>query len=442
VQDNLRVEYGLIALMTYALLWQWWRLNRRRVRGWWKRVKDHLPMKRHPKSPKDCPHCCGGLHLETVRINHNMTPWSAVKSKRGRKKKYVTQGWACLNRACPYYGTTEEAIHALVRHTLRGKDQDILYLRCQCCQTVFSSRKGTPLYYLKTKPERVEMVLWFLAEGVNRAVMVRYTGHKDATIARWLERMGEHSQGLHNRLFRELMLSLVQLDELYAQVKDSEQARWLWLAIDPVTKVIPTLHLGGRKSEDAYAVAHDLKERLDPNCVPNVMTDGLWMYFYALTAHFGHWFRPKRARTDHWQPDENFRHAQLVKRTERCKLKYAIRRMAWGECHALFAVLEANGFRHMIQTAYIERVNLTFRQGIAGLARQTWSLTSEQHLLLHAEWFRLYYHLARPHESLREPLPGLKGKYRDRTPAMALGLSDRVLTVGDLLRWPLVPAAA
>jgi hypothetical protein len=50
--------------------------------------------------------------------------------------------------------------------------------------------------------------------------------------------------------------------------------------------------------------------------------------------------------------------------------------------------------------------------------------------------------LARSHESLREPLPGLKGKYRDRTPAMALGLTDRVLTVGDILRTPLIPIAA
>lgn len=112
------------------------------------------------------------------------------------------------------------------------------------------------------------MVLWFLAEGVDYAVMVRYTGHQDATIARWLERMGQHSEGLHNALFRGLVLKLVQLDELYAKVRDSEQGRWLWLAIDPLSKVIPSLHLGGRKNEDAYAVAHDLKERLDPACVP------------------------------------------------------------------------------------------------------------------------------------------------------------------------------
>jgi len=274
------------------------------------------------------------------------------------------------------------------------------------------------------------------------AVMVRYTGRTDATIARWLERMGKHSQGWHPLLFRGVTLRLVQMDELYARVKNSEQARWLWLAIDPVTKVIPSLHLGGRKSVDAYAVVHDLKERLAPDCVPCVMTDGLWRYFYALPAHFGSWFRPLRARTDHWLPDERLHHAQLVKRTRNRCLAYTVQRMAWGKRAALFAVLSASGFPCVIQTAFIERVNLTFRQGLAGLARDTWSLMAEPHLRLHAEWFRLYYHLARPHESLREPVPGFKRKYRSRTPAMALGLTDRVLTVGDILRMPLVPAAA
>jgi transposase-like protein len=207
--DLHRLEH--LALLLLLVYWSrlWWRLNRRKVKGWWQRVKDHLPMKRHPKSPKDCPYCCRGVHLVSVWINHAVTPWGEVKSKRGRKKQYPTHGWACLNPACPYFGITEETIHALVRHTLRGKDHDIPYLRCQCCQTVFSRRKGTPLYYLKTKTDRVELVLWFLAEGVNRAVLVRYTGQKDATLARWLERMGEHSQGRHNRLFRELVLSLV-----------------------------------------------------------------------------------------------------------------------------------------------------------------------------------------------------------------------------------------
>ena len=161
------IEYVLIGWMAYQLVRLWWRLNRRRVKKWWQWVKEHHPRQRHPKSPKDCPHCCRGVRLETAGINWNVKPWCEVKSPRGRKKKYATQGYACLNPACAYFGHTDERIHALVRHTTRGKDKDIPYVCCQAWQTVFSSRKGMPLYYLKTKPARVEMVLWFLAEGVD-----------------------------------------------------------------------------------------------------------------------------------------------------------------------------------------------------------------------------------------------------------------------------------
>jgi hypothetical protein len=44
--------------------------------------------------------------------------------------------------------------------------------------------------------------------------------------------------------------------------------------------------------------------------------------------------------------------------------------MAWGKRSELFEVLAANGFRQTIQTTFIERLNLTIRQGIASLGRQ------------------------------------------------------------------------
>ena len=94
------------------------------------------------------------------------------------------------------------------------------------------------------------------------------------TIGRWLERMGAHSAGWHNALFRKLIVKLIQMDELYAKVRGMKEARWLWLAIDPVSKIIPSLHIGGRKSVDAYALVHDLEERLDDDCVPAFTTDG------------------------------------------------------------------------------------------------------------------------------------------------------------------------
>ena len=145
------------------------------------------------------------------------------------------------------------------------------------------------------------------------SVLVRFTGHADATLARWLERMGRHSQGWHNFLFRNLALTLVQMDELYTRVRATASAAWLWLAFDPVSKAIPSLHLGGRTKDDAFALVHDFKSRLLPGCIPAVTTDGLRSYFYALTAHFGRWFRPPKARSDHWQTSDELHYGQLVK---------------------------------------------------------------------------------------------------------------------------------
>ena len=79
------------------------------------------------------------------------------------------------------------------------------------------------------------------------------------------------------------------------------------------------------------------------------------------------------------------------------------------------------------------------RQGIAPLSRKTWSLAkSQESLLIHVEWWRGFYHFARPHQSLRLRVPGLKRRYRERTPAMAAGMTDHVWTVGELLSLPLV----
>lgn len=56
-------------------------------------------------------------------------------------------------------------------------------------------------------------------------------------------------------------------------------------------------------------------------------------------------------------------------------------------------------------TAFIERVNLTVRQSVAGLARRTWATAQTAPArLLHVAWRRGYYHFIRPHQGLRVAL--------------------------------------
>ena len=106
------------------------------------------------------------------------------------------------------------------------------------------------------------------------------------------------------------------------------------------------------------------------------------------------------------------------------------------------------GLSGTLNTAFVERVNLTLRQSVAALIRRTWSTAQEApQLLLHVEWWRAYYHFVRLHESLRVLLtqPRERGgqripqRYRQRTPAMAAGLTGRRWTVRELLAVPLPP---
>src|SRR5215472_8859233 len=109
------------------------------------------------------------------------------------------------------------------------------------------------------------------------------------------------------------------------------------------------------------------------------------------------------------------------------------------------------GFSGRLNTACIERVNLTVRHGIAALARRTWA-TSQQapQLLAHLEWWRAYYHFVRPHESLRVALlqPRARGgkrlaqRFRQRTPAMAAGRTARRWTAHEVLSYPLQRGSA
>jgi transposase InsO family protein len=100
-----------------------------------------------------------------------------------------------------------------------------------------------------------------------------------------------------------------------------------------------------------------------------------------------------------------------------------------------------------INTAFIERVNLTIRQCVSKLTRRTWGPAKyTPELIEHLEWWRSYYHFVRPHESLAVELglPILRRgqqqpkKYQRRTPAMMAGLTDKRWTVRELISYPLL----
>ena len=239
----------LIVILLGVVIWQ--RYGRQIKRFWEER--KHQKKKRSfnlkPKEPKDCPCCVEEVGLQQVNPEPvaPVIPWSQLKKPGGPKKQVNTQNIACPNPKCKYVNNRNSDEHALVGCGVRGITDDIQWLKCQACQTRFSVRVDTPLKELKTPPERIGLVLSLLAEGVDPSTIIRLFGHCDETLQRWLTRAGQHAGLLHDFYFHDLSLEYLQMDELHGNIRQIEGKSWLWSVIDPVTKIIPSIHISSPK---------------------------------------------------------------------------------------------------------------------------------------------------------------------------------------------------
>jgi transposase-like protein len=360
VQIFLFLLVSFLVLLSLALLWRldWLSVQPSHSQARSRCTPLHRLLK--PRTPLDCPLCrifSSGVRPAPAPV----IPWREVKSRRGAPKLILTEGFACPNQQCAYFGIIDASIHALVGDGKHGHGEQIQTFRCQACRTTFTSRRNTPLYRLKTPSHQIAMVLSALAEGLDPSAAERVFGYRQATIITWLTRAGEHAQTLHERFFSNLRLPHLQLDELRTRLRCAKQVVWLWLAIDPCTKILPMLQLGPRTQHMAHLLIHSLRQRLAPGCLPLFTSDGLNLYFYALTAHFGHWLQVscRSRKVLQWQVAAELIYGQVKKSYRRRKLARVTPVVRLGTETALTSALQGMGFSGRLNTAFIERVNLT-----------------------------------------------------------------------------------
>ena len=171
-------------LLCLALLWRldWFPLRSSSSQGGAKRTTLQRLLK--PRTPDDCSACrLASTPASAVGpAPAPVRPWRAVKSRQGASKRVNTDGYACPNQKCLYFGITDAQIHALVGDGKHGQAEHIQTFRCQACRTTFSARRHTPLYRLKTPSQQVAMVLSALAEGLDPSAASRVFGFRQATI--------------------------------------------------------------------------------------------------------------------------------------------------------------------------------------------------------------------------------------------------------------------
>src|SRR5215831_3488353 len=128
----------------------------------------------------------------------------------------------------------------------------------------------------------------------------------------------------------------------------------------------------------AQRFVHHVTQVLAPDCAPLFVTDGFHEYLTALLSHYGHWVQSPRRQAKgpmpkpRWMPLPQLVYAQVVKTTRRRRLARLSRRVVFGTLEAVKQVLAAYGWQ--INTAFIERVNLSIRQHVAAVGRRVATL--------------------------------------------------------------------
>jgi transposase-like protein len=345
----------------------------------------------------------------------------------------------CHNPDCPARGQTGQGnirVHS-------RKDQRY---QCRTCGQTFAATRGTPFYRLKIPTDTVTLVLTLLCHGCPLQAIVAAFGLDERTVALWQARAGQHSQRLHEHLVQQGQVDLqhVQADEMWIKMV----GRRVWMAL---AMAVPSrLWLGGVISPRRdLALITALVQRVRA-CARSlailVCVDGLASYVTAFTRVFRHAIRTGRRGRPRLVEEPGLLLGQVVKRSVRRRVVGVTRRVVRGTAEAIAAVLKATQTGSGINTAYIERLNATFRSGLAVLTRRGRAIAHTE-AVLQAGMYLLgcAYNFCWTHASLRLAAPDGEGrKWRERTPAMAAGLTDHPWTMQELLshRIPLPPWVA
>ena len=369
-------------------------------------------------------------------------------------RKPTDWGQPCPNPECTHYRRMQQGnVSAIATYLTQSGKRRIF--RCRTCATHFAETRETVFFDLRTSEDKVMMALKMLLVRVDLTGISFVLGVTEETVLAWLQRAAHQAEEINRHLLRELPVSQVQLDEMWnfiarkhacetdpagESLPEGEDGRqWVWISFAPEFRLIIAAVVGPRTLDTAKEVVAATKARVAG--IPAFFSDGFTCYLAALIAAFhvvttfartGKRGRPRKPRC---APHPDLVYGQLVKQKKQGRLLTLSTRV----------VLGAERLTHLgctISTALVERVNLTLRQALAPLARKTSSFCKDrERMRQRVIFFQAFYNVARPHMSVRQPLPlhertrhgAICPRWRERTPAMAAGVTDHVWTFRELL---------
>ena len=369
-------------------------------------------------------------------------------------RKPKNWGQPCPKPDCTHYRLMNRGNISAISTYLTQSGKRRIFL-CRACKTTFSETRDTVFFDLRTPEEKVMMALKMLLVKVGLSDIGFVLGVTEETVLMWLERAAQKVQEINTHLLRELPVTEVQLDEMWSFIKRkhaqqaetdgesgdlSEDGRqWIWISFAPQYRLILAAFVGPRTFDSALQLIQMTAAVVLG--VPCFFSDGFSCYLSALIEAyhtlktFEPTGKPGRPKQPVKEPHPDLVYGQIVKKKRQGRLQELVYRVRCGSDRLAELGLS-------ISTSLIERLNLTLRHALAPLVRKSQCFCKDRtQMRRRVVLFQAFYNFARPHMSLRQPLPEqapyvsglMQPKWQHRTPGMAAGLTDHVWTFRELL---------
>ena len=369
-------------------------------------------------------------------------------------RKPKNWGQPCPNPDCSHYRLMDRGTMSAISTSLTQSGKRRIF-RCSACEQPFSETRDTVFFGLRSPEEKVMMALKMLLVKVALSDIGFVLGVTEETVLEWLRRAAQKAHEINTHLLRDLPVTQVQLDEMWNFIRRkqalqagpdgestdwSEDGRqWVWISFAPEFRLILAVFVGPRTFDSALQLIQMTAAVVLG--VPCFFSDGFSCYLSALIEvyhalkTFPRTGKPGRPKQPVKEPHPELVYGQAIKKKQKGRLQELVYRVRCGAKR-----LEALGLS--ISTSLLERLNLTLRQALAPLVRKSGSFCKDRtQMRRRVVLFQAFYNFARPHMSLRLPLPEqephasglIQRKWCHRTPGMAAGLTDHVWTFRELL---------
>jgi len=276
-------------------------------------------------------------------------------------------------------------------------------------------------YGLRTAEQTAEQVVTLLAYGCPCQAIVAAFGLDERIVMAWYSRAVVHAQAVHEGHIGPLDLQQMQSDEMRIKLQ-GQKVVWVAMAIMVATRLWLGAVVSAQRDTALIARLAAIVRRWAQKLALYITFDGFAAYRDAFERAFSDKARGRRGKRLVNCVWGCLTLAQVVKQKAQDRFhvqRYILR----GSATQLVRWRDATQLDGVINTAFIERLNGTFRAYLAPFVRRTHGLARTEHTVTCAVFLLgCVYNFCRVHSTLKSA-----------TPAMAAHLTDHVWSVSELL---------